>query len=310
MFRTASCIAAIVALAAPAALAETKSYDAQSFEAIKAHGAIDVIYERAATPSITVEQENGDFSDVYIDFDGDTLVLSRQSLRKGNGWLKRVSTSTSNNRKTIKVNGKKVPYFVVRVAGPTLEAAKVSNSAKLTAVDIEAATFAGRVSSSSILSVSGTVASAKLDASSSSELYAGSLAAERLEVDASSSADLEARVTGTQLVNIDASSSSDVVITSLAPAAFSVDASASSDVEITGACSTITVSASASSDVEAGALTCSAADVSASSSSDVAVFASTSVEAHASSGADIVVGGNPSARDVSRSSGGDVEFVS
>lgn len=310
MIRTATCIAAFVALAAPAALSETKSYPAQSFSAIDSHGAIDVIYERSATPSITVEQEKGDFSDVYIDFDGDTLVLSRKSLRDGNRWFKRVSINTSNDRKTIKVNGKKVPYFVVRVTGPELKAADASNSAKLTAADIDADRFSGRASSSGVLSVTGNAAFAELDGSSSGDILASGLLAERLAVDASSSADITARVTGTQKTSIEASSSSDVSIVSDAPGIFVLEASSSADVELAGACSTLTVSASSSADVAAHALNCTEADVNASSGADVDVFASGSVTAQASSGSDIRVSGNPSSRDVSRSSGGDVDFVS
>ena len=89
-----------------------------------------------------------------------------------------------------------------------------------------------------------------------------------------------------------------------------IDASSSADIEIEGACNSIEVDASSSADIEANELTCRSASIDASSSADVSVYASESVMAHASSGGDIYVAGKPQVRDVSKSSGGDVDFSS
>ena len=310
MIRTATCLAAFAALTVPAAFAETKSYDAQAFNEIEARGAIDVVYERAATPSITVEQAEGDFSDVYLDFEGDTLVVSRNSIRNRSGWFSNVSINMKDNRKVVKVNGKRVPYYVVRVAGPNLDSASASVSAKLVANDIQSTMFDGRASSSGDLELSGIATEAKLHASSSGDLLAAGLEAGSLDLHASSSGDLEAKATGTGRVVIEASSSGDVELQSEAAANFLVDASSSADVVLKGACASIEIDASSSADIEANKLTCQSATVSASSSADVSVYASDSVQAHASSGGDVYVAGSPAVRDISRSSGGDVDFGS
>jgi hypothetical protein len=310
MFRTATCLAALAALTAPAALAETKSYDAEAFSSIDARGAIDVVYEHAASPSIVVEQAEGDFSDVYLEFDGDTLIVSRNSVRDRSGWFGNTSIKIKDNRKVIKVNGKRVPYYVVRVAGPDLDGARVAASAKLVATGIQSNDFTGKVSSSGDLELSGTAAKAKLKASSSGDLMASAFTAESLEIQASSSGDVEAVSSGKGRVRIDASSSGDVALRSLDAADFIIDASSSADIELEGACGTIEVEASSSADVDAAKLTCRAATVSVSSSGDVSVHAAESVEAQASSGGDVYITGNPASRDISKSSGGNVDFAS
>ena len=310
MFRTAACLAALAALTAPAALAETKSYDAEAFSSIDARGAIDVVYEHAASPSIVVEQAEGDFSDVYLEFDGDTLIVSRNSVRDRSGWFGNTSINIKDNRKVIKVNGKRVPYYIVRVAGPDLDGTRVAASAKLVATGIQSNDFTGKVSSSGDLELSGIAAKAKLKASSSGDLMASAFTAESLDVQASSSGDVEAVSSGKGRVRIDASSSGEVALRSLDAADFIIDASSSADVELEGACGTIEVEASSSADVDAAKLTCRAATISVSSSGDVSVHAAESVEAQASSGGDVYVTGNPASRDISKSSGGDIDFAS
>ena len=310
MIRTATCLAALAALTTPAAFAETKTYDAKAFTGIDTRGAIDVVYEHADTPSITVEQAEGDFSDVYLDFDGDTLIVSRNSVRDGRGWFRNVSVRVRDNRKVVKVNGKRVPYYIVRVAGPSLDTVRVAVSAELEANGVQSDDFSARVSSSGNLYVNGTAGHADLYASSSGDIFAGSLAAGTLDLHASSSGDVEAKATGTGRVTIEASSSGDVELESLGAADFTVDASSSGDVTLRGACASIEVDASSSADIEAGKLTCRSATVDASSSADVFIYASEAVKAHASSSGDIYVAGTPAVRDISKSSGGDVDFGS
>lgn len=310
MKRPATCIAALLVLAAPAALADTKAYPAQPFSQIEAGGPIDVIYERAATPSIVVEQAENDFSDVYLDFEGDTLIVSRNSVRNRSGWFNKVNINTKDDRKIIKVNGKRVPYYIVRVSGPDLDGVIVKRSAKLTAKGVEGDAFDAHASSSGDLELSGTARSAKLHASSSGDILASAFRAETLDIQTSSSGDIEVTAAGTGPVRIDASSSGDLELMSLGPAEFLIQASSSADVELSGHCSSIKVDASSSADVDANGLTCLAATVMASSSADVSVSASESVKAQASSGGDIYVSGSPAVRDVSRSSGGDIDFGS
>jgi len=310
MIRTATCLAAFAALAIPAAFAETKTYDAKAFHEIDASGAIDVVYEHAPNRSISVEQAEGDFSDLYLEFDGETLVVSRNSVRDHKGWFGGVSINVRDGRKIVKVNGKRVPYYVVRVSGPDLDAARSSSSAKLVASGIESDEFDARASSSGDLVLSGTAGHARLHASSSGDLEAGAFQAASLVIHASSSGDVEAKVTGTGRVEIEASSSGEVELLSLAEADFVVDASSSADVEMEGACATIEIEASSSADVDAHELMCREATVAASSSGDVSVHASDVIKAHASSSGDISVSGSPATRDVTKSSGGDIDFNS
>src|SRR5665647_2399682 len=68
----------------------------------------------------------------------------------------------------------------------------------------------------------------------------------------------------------------------------------------------IHASSSSDSDLNAAKLAAEKGEVSASSGSDLDVTATKEVKAHASSGADVTVYGNPAIRDTNRSSGGDV----
>ena len=87
-----------------------------------------------------------------------------------------------------------------------------------------------------------------------------------------------------------------------------VEASSSADVELSGTCGTIEVSASSSGDIEADELLCTDANLRGSSGADISAYATASLFARASSGADISVDGAPEANDVKESSGGDISF--
>jgi hypothetical protein len=310
MKRPATCFAALIILSAPAAIAETQSYPAESFSQIEAVGPIDVIYEPAAAPSIVVEQAENDFSDIYLDFDGDTLIVSRKSIRDRSGWFNNVNINTKNDRKIIKVNGKRVPYYIVRVSGPDLDGVVSKRSAKLTANGVDSASFDAHALSSGDLLLSGTAKSAKLHASSSGDIFASDFQAQTFDIQASSSGDIEAKSNGDGQVKIDVSSSADLDLESLGAAEFLIKASSSADIELSGQCASIEIEASSSADVDGRDLACRDAKVVASSSADVSVHASDAVTAKASNGGDIHVSGNPATRDISRSSGGDIDIRS
>lgn len=307
MTRAALPLLALAAVLAPLASAETKSFPAGDFTGINAGGVIDVTFETGPVASINVEQEGGDFSDIYIEQSGDTLKIGRNSLREGFGWSRNVSVKTDNGRKVVKVNGKRVPAYTVRVVAPTLAETSVSNSSSMTATGLDSPTFSGSVSSSSDLILSGTAGDVDLRASSSADLDASSLETRALKLDVSSSADALALVRDGAL-DVDASSSADVNVRAIGATKVIVDASSSADVELSGTCQALAISASSSADVEAHDLKCATGDIRASSGADVSAFLTDSVEAKASSGADIAVAGNPPSRDVSKSSGGDIEI--
>ncbi len=307
MTRAALPLLALATVLAPLASAETKSFPAGDFTGINAGGVVDVTFETGPAASITVEQEEGDFSDIYIEQSGDTLKIGRNSLRDGFGWSRNVSVKTDNGRKVVKVNGKRVPAYTVHIVAPTLEEASVSNSSSMTATGLNSPTFAGSVSSSADLILAGEAGDVDLRASSSADLDAANLEARVLKLDVSSSADAVALVRDGRL-DVEASSSADVNVTVLGATNVDIDASSSADVELSGTCQALAISASSSADVEARDLQCATGEIRASSGADISAYLSESVEARASSGADISVAGNPQSRDVSKSSGGDVEI--
>lgn len=307
MTRIALPLIALAAALAPIASAESKSFPAGDFTAIDTRGAVDVIFETGPDASIKVEQDEGDFSDIFIEQTDQTLLVSRNSLRNKAGWARNVSLSTKNGLKVVKVNGKRVPSYTIRVTAPALEEVSVANSSSLSASGLNVPTFSGSVSSSSDLTLGGNVEQAKLRASSSADLDAKQLAATNLDLDVSSSADATAKVLGGKLT-LEASSSADVIVDATGSELIEIEASSSADAEISGTCQMLDVSASSSADVSAGDLKCVNGDIQASSGADVDAYISGNLDARASSGSDITVRGNPESRDVRESSGGDIEI--
>lgn len=297
-----------LAVAALPALADTKDYAVENFTELDVSEAILVIYENGSSTSVSVEQADGDFSDIKIETKGDTLLIDRESA--SSGWRSNISTDYRNGELRAKVNGKKVPSYTVRITSPEISSIDASRSARVTADDINADTLTLDASSSADLIISGHANSVSIDASSSSDVEADGLVANRLTIDASSSADVEAQASSDQQVLISASSSADVELELTGTAEVELEASSSSDLELSGTCGQISIVASSSTDIEARDLTCSTATIKASSSADVNLSVTESVEATASSGGDINVYGNPAQRNVRESSGGDVSFKS
>jgi len=85
-----------------------------------------------------------------------------------------------------------------------------------------------------------------------------------------------------------------------------VETSSGSDISLKGKATSLEVSASSGSDIDAKELESKKCKASVSSGSDIAVNVTESLEAHASSGGDIVYSGNPKSKDIRESSGGDV----
>jgi len=83
-------------------------------------------------------------------------------------------------------------------------------------------------------------------------------------------------------------------------------ASSGSEVELLGACSDLDLDANSGSEIEAKELKSENAEVSASSGAGISLFVSEKITASASSGGDIDYFGNPKEKDISKSSGGNV----
>lgn len=305
-------LATIALLAAPQALAQGKNYDVSSFSEIEVEGAMYVVYKTGNATSVRVEADNGDYSDAVIETKGDTLKVSRESLNKKSSWLSfgNRSVNISNDGKTIKVNGKKVPVYTVYVTSPALERVKASQSSRFTSDTINASAFEASASSSADVKIGGTTNEARLSASSSGDIEAKNLNAASARISASSSGDVEATVTGSGETNISASSAGDVTLNSTGAASFIVAASSGSGVELSGTCDRITATASSGADIEADGLRCNSATANASSGADVDLYSNGAASGNASSGGSITFKGNPTQQDVSKSSGGLVKFSS
>ncbi|MBA4225190.1 MAG: hypothetical protein C0456_01050 [Hyphomonas sp.] len=308
MLKPMTATAIIALLASPLAFADTQTVNVGAFGQIEAKGAMNVIYTAGPSRSVVIETDGSDFSDAKVSVDGDTLVITRVSVDKRGFFGGSGNIRVSDGGKTVRVNGKKVPYYTVRITSPNLEGIKVAQSATADASGIDAAAFEARTSSSGNLTLSGRAASAKIDVSSSGDIEAGAFEAGTLDISASSSGDVKALVTGTGPTKVSASSSGEIKLRSLQAAQFDISASSGSEVEVAGACASVSIKASSGADVDASKLKCETATVSASSGADVDAFASVSASGSASSGADISFEGRPAQQDVSKSSGGDVTF--
>jgi len=121
-------------------------------------------------------------------------------------------------------------------------------------------------------------------------------------------------VTGTGLsgneVSIDTSSGSSVKVAEISAGSLTVDTSSGSTATLAGSCSSISADTSSGSSVRAKDLTCASANLEASSGSSVSITATESISADASSGSSINVAGNPSDRDIDKSSGASVRIKS
>ncbi len=309
MKRTLTALATISILLAPAAFAEKKTFDVDAFNRIEVKGVMNVVYKTGPETRVVVDSPSGDFSDALIQNEGDTLVVTREIVDKKRSWFSwGNSTNISKDGKTIKINGKRVPYYTVEVTGPDLEGVQVSQSSTFDSKTINAGKFDASASSSARVKLAGNAGAVKLSASSSAELDAKDLNAETLDLSASSSGEATGTVTGTGENSVNASSAGDATVYSRGAGSFKVDASSGGEVNLSGACNSIEISASSGADVEADDLRCASAKVSASSGADVDVYASVSADGRASSGGDVSFAGNPGQRDSSKSSGGSVSF--
>jgi hypothetical protein len=310
MNKTLTALATISILLAPTAFAETKTFPADSFSGIQVKGVMDVVYTTGPQTKVVVETATGDFSDALIENDGDTLVVTREIAEKKRSWFSWGGTSTKISRdgKTVKINGKVVPRYTVYVTGPNLEEVKVSQSSSFDSKTIDADDFTASVSSSGTIKLAGVAGDSRLSASSSGELFAKDLKSATVRISASSSGEATATATGTGKNVVDASSSGEATVYSTGAGDFTVEASSGGDAKLSGACASIDVSASSGADVEAEDLRCASAKVSASSGADVDVYASGMADGRASSGADVEFAGNPAQKEISKSSGGSVNF--
>jgi hypothetical protein len=127
-------------------------------------------------------------------------------------------------------------------------------------------------------------------------------------VDASSGADvLVQNVAGDQLI-LNASSGANIDVTDAKFGTVQLGSSSGADIDISGTAESVDADASSGAGIDAENLIAANVSANASSGASMSVHATTSIKADASSGGDVDVSGNPTARDVDASSGGDVNF--
>ncbi len=310
MNKTLTAIAALTLALAPAALAEGKSYKAKPFSSIEVDGAMKVVYKSGSETTVRVVSSNGDYSDSRIANRGDTLVVSRESLRAKRSWTSwgGRSISVSDDGKVVKVNGKKMPTYTVYITSPELDEVTAAQSSRFEAKTLNANSFSAAASSSSVITLGGSAADARISASSSGEVKAAEFAAGKLDVSASSSGEADVFSNGNGDVAINASSSGDVNVVSAAAARFRVDASSGASVEMSGNCKSLSVSASSGAGIDSQGLNCERATVNVSSGADVEAYATISATGNASSGGSVSFAGKPTEQNIAESSGGSVSF--
>lgn len=127
-------------------------------------------------------------------------------------------------------------------------------------------------------------------------------------IDASSGADVRAQGVTSDQLSLNASSGANIELTDATLGTLQMGSSSGADIDISGSAESVEAEASSGANVDAEKLVAVNATASASSGAGVSVHATGSINAEASSGGDIDVYGNPRARDVDASSGGDVNF--
>ena len=127
-----------------------------------------------------------------------------------------------------------------------------------------------------------------LEASAGSEVKTdGKINAENLKIHSSSGSEVKMEVNCTIL---------------------SLDSSSGSELTVSGTTQVLKAESSSGSELHASKLIAEKGEASSSSGSELEVNATKEIKAHASSGANVTVYGNPAIRDTNSSSGGDVDF--
>ena len=125
--------------------------------------------------------------------------------------------------------------------------------------------------------------------------------------EASSGADVTVTGMTGDALDLEASSGAGLKATGVAGGTVSIEASSGASVDAAGTCTSGTFEVSSGADIEAAELLCADATAEASSGAHADIFASTSINAEASSGGDVTVHGSPAKVDSETSSGGDVD---
>jgi len=207
---------AIIALALPgAALAATRNYDTGAFDKVSVSAGIEAEISTGPNRSVIAENKSGDFEDLKISVEGDTLHIGRPS----GSWFSRMF---SGGR----------PDYTVKVVSPVLRSLSASSGAEVEAKGSLEGDFSVTASSGSEVDVAGIKGgNVKASTSSGSDIeLAGSCVS--FEADASSGSDLDADDLKCENVTLHTSSGSDVSV--YASKRVAGNASSGSDVLVRG----------------------------------------------------------------------------
>lgn len=127
-------------------------------------------------------------------------------------------------------------------------------------------------------------------------------------LEASSGCDVKSKME-LKIPSLDLSSSSGAKVDlALAVNMLNVEASSGGDIDLSGSAENLDVDGSSGANIKAGELHSKTCNAGASSGGNLKIYVSEKIVAKASSGGNIIVGGNPKERNVEKSSGGDVTF--
>lgn len=225
-------VIAACALALPAAtLAASRTYDTGAFERVSAAAGIEVEITSGPARSVVAENKSGDFDDLRISVEGNTLQIGRPAGSWFSNWF-------SGGR----------PDYKVHVVTPALHSLTAASGAEVSVAGSFEGDFTVTASSGSEVEVSGIRGgSVKASTSSGSEIdISGSCVS--LQAEASSGSDLDADDLKCETVTVQTSSGSDVSVS--ASKRVSGNASSGSDVLVRGNPPVVQVEKSSGADVK------------------------------------------------------------
>ena len=298
---------------------ENKTYDLKGFTGVYASAAVDVELTQGNAFSVSAYTESGDFSGLELRVENSVLIATRPEEiwkdKNTSSWQRffgigsgnrNISIKRVNGQRVIKINGERVPTYTVRVTAPGIDRLDASSSSIVTAKEIKTRDLAIKASSSGDINAEVTGGDVSVDASSSADVVVSGTC-ENLDIKASSSADVKASDFTAQHLNLRSTSSSNIRA-KVSGGDVSVDATSSGAVVLSGTCEKLDIKATSGADVKASDLSCQHGNLRASSGADITVIVTETVNAHASSGGDILVRGGAKPVKVTESSGGDVSI--
>ena len=301
--------------------AENKMYDLSRFTGIYASAAVDVELTQGDAFSVVAYTESGDFSGLELRVEDGVLIATRPEEiwknKNTSSWQRFFNIGSGNRnisiksvnggQRVIKINGERVPTYTVRVTAPGIDRLGASFSSIVTAKEVKTRDLAIKATSSGDINAAAVGGDVSVEASSSGDVILSGTC-EKLDIKASSSADVKAGELTSQQLNLRSTSSSNIRA-KVVGGDVSVEATSSGEVVLSGTCDNLDIKTTSGADVKASDLSCQHGNLRASSGADITVIVTETVNAHASSGGNILVRGGATPVKVTESSGGDVSIT-